>query len=46
MQWRVKEIQFTCEEGLEKEKKERLEKEGRLYMVLEKLIERVGTSVV
>jgi hypothetical protein len=46
LQWRVKEIQFGCEEALERENKERVEKESRLYMVLEKLIERVGTVAV
>ncbi len=38
MEWRVKELQFGCVEDLEQEHKERVEKEGRLYMVLEKLI--------
>lgn len=46
MQWRIKEIEFGCGEALEREGKERVEKESRLYMVLDKLIERVGTVVV
>lgn len=38
LHWKVKEMQFACEEGVEKERKERLEKEARLYGLLDRLI--------
>ncbi len=44
-EWRIKEMQFSCDDAIDKEHKQRLEKEAKLYAVMEKLIERVGNEV-
>ena len=34
MQWRVKEMRFACEDSIEREKKDRLSQEHKIYAVI------------